>query len=247
MSDIRVVALEQFWNSSTLPFSGVLEGDLEAVDIPYLWADESRGQLYRWGGNRVGRGRTKIDQATLWSYETQFNNGLDEWQRQQPSDQDEYAEILVGSGGAWASCGGKGLAAGGRASHSTDARLGANLISLPGVVVYDFETQSWSNKTTVPIHPPLGTFNFASGVCVSELASDQLFLILGGADTTPPSPSEASGEYKEDRELRPLDNIIFYSLSTGTCHCQRASGDIPEGRILTCAAGVQGPNGTYEM
>jgi hypothetical protein len=82
-------------------------------------------------------------------------------------------EIIAGSGGAFASCGGKGPASGGHAFEAIDARLDDNIVLLPSLVIFDFDTRVWSSDSTVPTYSPPGAFNLASGPCVPELATDQ--------------------------------------------------------------------------
>lgn len=237
MTSTQVISLTDSWTNISVDITILQKNSPESVKTPYLWADESTGRLYRWGGARSGNQRVRANNATLWYFEPDKNKG--KWSEQSPSNKDTFEEILAGAGGASAACGGKGLAAGGHAFQSTDARLDSNVVPLPGIVTYDFVSRAWSNETTVPVHAPSGTFNLADGVCVPELTSEPLFLVLGGADTTAVSHRE--------NELRSFGNITFYNPVDNTWHSQEARGDVPQGRDLFCAAGVSGSNGTYEM
>lgn len=237
MTSTQIISLAEAWSNSSVEITILQKTAPETLKSPSLWADESTGRLYRWGGARSGNQPIQLENTTLWRFDPDDNEG--EWSQEPPSNRDVFDDIIAGGGAAFAACGGLGLAAGGHAFESTDARLDSTITPLPGMVAYDFVTREWSNETTVPVHAPSGTFNLAQGLCVPEVASDPLFFILGGADTTAVSHRE--------KELRSFRNITFYNPAEKTWHWQETSGDIPGGRDLTCAAGVAGPNGTYEM
>lgn len=237
VTSTQAISLAKSWSNETVEINIIQKRSPESVKSPALWVDEASGRMYRWGGARPGSQPIQVDNATLWVFSANSDGG--EWSEQSPYDRSEFEPLIAGGGAAFGACGGKGLAAGGHVFDSTDARFDENIVPLPGMLVYDIEGRTWVNESTVPVHSPTGTFNLASGVCVPDIAPNSLFLILGGADTT--------AESHKENEMRQFRNITFYDPVEGQWHWQAARGDVPPGRDLMCAAGMQGANGTYEM
>jgi hypothetical protein len=238
VTSTQTIRLDKSWSNETVEINIIQKRDPPIAKIPVLWADEESNTLYRWGGRRPGDGKTTQKEATLWAF-TPDGEGGGSWSSQPPSNPSTFEDIIVGSAGAYAVCGRTGIVAGGLAFDATDIRLDDNITPLPGLLTYDFGTKAWANESTVPINSPDGTFIVSSGVCVPQLVSDPLFLILGGSDTSPVTIEES--------ELRSFRNITFFNPTTSTWHWQEAKGDVPSGRDQTCAVGAQGQNGTYEM
>jgi hypothetical protein len=237
VTSTQAISLAESWSNETVEINIIRKTEPESVKRPALWVDEAGGRLFRWGGARPGSQPIQADNATLWAFSSNSDGG--EWSEQSPYDQSEFEPLLAGSGTAFGACGGKGLAAGGHVFDSTDARYDGNIVPLPGMLVYDIAKRTWANESTVPVHSPTGTFNLASGWCVPEVATNPVFLILGGADT--------SAESFRENEMRSFGNITFYDPVEEQWHWQAATGDVPPGRDLACVAGMQEANGTYEM
>lgn len=241
--------LASSWDNATMDRVLSSRGNRLTIDTPALWVDEEGGVLYCWGGrDTLDQPLSSLDEdqtPSLWRF-TPDRGGGGQWEATggPPPGLGSGDDIVYAvTQGAWGTCGGKGLVAGGMASPATDGRLGGRPTAEPGLVIYDLNTSTWEKESTAPLNWPDGTLINAAGVCLSSsddhLALNPLFFVIGG--------TKRSATTIEERTIRSFNNITFFDIETRTWHWQEAKGDVPRSREYFCAAGQNGNNGTYEM
>lgn len=245
------VSLAHSWDNATVETVPSVWGPSHFVDFSALWADEEGDVLYRWGGRDTYGRRVPSDvqgrneAPTLWRF-TADGGGSGKWEAAGAPPLSTISgsgdDVYAAAQGGWATCGRKGLMAGGIAFAATDARLDEDEAAEPGMVVYDLDSHSWEKESTATLNWPEGTLVNTAGVCLEKddhLASHPLFFVLGG--------TKRSRRSFEELDVRPFDNITFFDTESRTWHWQEARGQVPRSRERFCAAGQRGHNGTYEM
>ncbi|KAI9800238.1 MAG: hypothetical protein M1825_004222 [Sarcosagium campestre] len=111
---------------------------------------------------------------------------------------------------------------------------------LPGLVEYDFKSNSWHNNTATK-YSPEGVAAFGRMEFVPNFGSKGLFVMLGGA-------TGGLDSYYAGNEMATFDNITVYDPSTQKWYSQKATGDIPEPRYGHCSAGAMpADKSSYEI
>lgn len=133
-------------------------------------------------------------------------------------------------------CGGKGYLLGGWGTNGTDLEAfdSSEGRSVPGLITYDFEDKVWRNESK-NFWTDDGSWMRGEAVCVELPDRTPKVFFLGGLISMD--------------ESKQLDfNIVHYwDPEQDEWFEQETVGRAPEPRLDSCAVGVSGPNGTYEM
>jgi hypothetical protein len=133
-------------------------------------------------------------------------------------------------------CGGKGYLLGGWGTNSTDQEAfdSEKGVSVPGLITYDFEDKIWRNESK-NFWTDDGSWMRGEAVCVELPDRTPKVFFLGGLIGMD--------------ESKQLDfNVVHYwDPEQDEWFEQETVGRAPEPRMDSCAVGVSGPNGTYEM
>ena len=203
--------------------------------------------MYRWGGDGSYGLTTSAESIHLYVF-TPDGSGGGSWATQAPANQDVFGSILSGTKGGAAVCDGTAFYLGGYGSVASDTRLmenafGSNL-PLPGLLTYDIGTRDWANLSSVPISSPYGAIEYASTTCISGLQGTVpggLIVTLGGQTSSPQAATTGM------TELVDMSNITIYDQVNKQWYWQKATGNIPIGRVEFCSVGAAAQDGTYNM
>lgn len=234
------------WDTATVEFSLNTNDEPPPINSPALWSQQDKDRMYRWGGS-IGRLEDmEEDDVALWAFEPQLQGkaGTGTWRKAEPANADVFDKIMGTADGAAASCDNKGFWIGGEGRISTDPRFADvendKRVAVPGMLMYDMETQEWANVTTVPLSQPHGVILGADAACVKDSAAGTIVIPLGGVRT---SPTDVDVEVK----YMPMDNITFWHADTQLWLSQTAGGDVPLAREYPCVVEATSINGTHEI
>jgi hypothetical protein len=199
-----------------------------------LWSDPATGALYSWGGEGPYGNQNGARNKTLWQF-TPDGAGGGAWATKGPANPDAFLDIRRNTRGAAAVCAGKGYYLGGAAGPATDADA-RRLMATPGLLSYDLATGAWRNETAPDMAQ---TTQAGEALCAPFGGGGGVLVFVGGIYT-------AVDDTTAQRQLA-MDRITVYNPATSEWLSQKATGEIPDQRSWHCAAGVAGPNGTYEM
>ncbi|KEY72896.1 hypothetical protein S7711_06727 [Stachybotrys chartarum IBT 7711] len=239
LNDTVAIPLNVSWDVATVEFVNTRKSEPSPANKFPLWADEEGNTLYRWGGEIAYNGPMDEDMVRLWAFVPDGSGGGN-WASQPAANQDFYNELVGATRGGMTVCGRKGFYLGGYGKRSTDPWFDTtNTYPIPGMLMYDMETRRWSNYSTAPMSPPYGSIVYGETVCARNFGPDSLVVALGGFTTSPTSI--------DARTINDFRNVSLWDVEAEQWHWQETTGDIPQGRHRFCAAGAQGPNGTYEI
>ncbi|KAF7556327.1 hypothetical protein G7Z17_g1544 [Cylindrodendrum hubeiense] len=232
------VSLKSSWTNATVEFTEIDKDEPQPANNLMLWAGAESDTLYRWGGDGTYGFTYLADDIHLWALKD------DAWSEKLASNDDFFSDIYSGSTGGAAVCDDMGFYVGGYGSGSTDERLSDTVfperMPLPGMLTYNMTERTWANESTVPLNSPTGTWISGQALCVPGFGSSSLVFVIGGQTT--PRTSAA----RVDADFTDFSNITFYDPVQKEWYWQEASGDVPRGRELFCAVGVQGKD-TYDI
>ena len=126
-----------------------------------------------------------------------------------------------------------GFALGGYENAGTDAAWGAGSMDIPGLVIYDTNSQEWFNISSTG-YSWSGTSYQGAAEFVPSFGPEGLLFVLGGAANS-------------ETALVPFDTVSIYDHSTQKWRTQAVTGDLPHLVSNTCVVGKPGDNGTYEV
>lgn len=202
-----------------------------------LWSDEKDKKIFFWGGKDFDDDDIGSNDPKLWTLDVDGKGG-GTWSSSPKPD-----NIKRTAFGAFADCDGKGYVIGGYGEHSVDQKEydGNSRIAVAGLASYDFQSGKWENTTTKGLTNS-GAFQKGSAVCVRMgRGTGPTMFVLGGAETTPTDVDDRSTEEQS------FDYAHFWDPKSGKWYKKETQGSRPPNRQGHCAAGAQGPNGTYEM
>lgn len=210
-----------------------------------FWSDPQQQTAYLWGGWAFPG--ILPDTRELWQF-TADNDGGGTWDRPIAANPGELYRIARTNAASAATCNGKALYLGGFQSQYTDPWYAAGNISrlpTPGLVTYDMETRSWANESAAPGFNEYGTSIYGAAACAENFGSRGLFFPIGGhvSDGLRTFDAPTTSGFLIDFSVE----LKFYDMENEEWHTQQTSGDRPDPRDRHCVAGVEGPNGTYDM
>lgn len=194
-----------------------------------FWANYDEEHLLLWGGSDVSEDDTGARERKLWRLLPDERGGGN-WETD-----DVPSEIKRTTRGGYASCGGTGYAMGGRGNIRTDkSAFGENGVVVPGLITYDFDKKDWHNQSTTAVTEDGGWLR-GEALCVEMPDRSPKLLLFGG------TPSLDEGEAVD------FVYVHYWDPDQKKWFQQETVGTRPPSRVDTCAVGVPGPNGTYEM
>ncbi|KAH8663296.1 hypothetical protein BGZ61DRAFT_321567, partial [Ilyonectria robusta] len=237
------IPLNTSWTNATVTFTEIEKDEPLPANNLRLWAGAESDTLYRWGGDGPYGNTDLGDDIALWAIQLD-DDGQGSWAKKSAANDDFFSDIYSGASGAGTVCDDMGVYVGGYGSGASDARFSETVfpdrMPLPGVLTYNMTDRTWANESTVPLNPPYGTWISGEALCVPGFTTNSLVFVIGGQTT--PRASAA----RVDADFTDFANITFYDPVQNQWYWQEASGDVPRGRELFCAVGVEG-NGTYDI
>ncbi|KXH67996.1 kelch repeat protein [Colletotrichum salicis] len=221
------------------------------MDRQALWERTDDDSFYIWGGHTADTLYLKDESLSTGSWKFQADGlGGGQWTKETPVNPTEFTELVRSEDGAFASTPHGGFWFGGWAGtrpkvHATngDADL-APARATPGMVVYDWNNNQWSNETVARRNafPPYGTVRGARALYVPDFGPNGIIVLLGGFMATLEPIINGS-----DSLYRWMDiSITFMDPVTKKWYSQTATGSAPTRRQWFCMVGVSSET-TYEM
>lgn len=235
-STILSIDLSQDWVNDTLVFHSTRKptGAPKLSVTSSLWYDEDKRLMYSGLTGRV----TKWGDApsppplSLWSFKPD-GLGSGTW-NEEISDTDSRLNNLKRSDLAYVASGGTvGLALGGTVSDLSEPET-SEIYQISGIVQLNMTTQQISNSTAMGFTSN-GTGFSGQMHYVPSFGSEGVFLAMGGK------------KFEDNDTLFDFDNIWVYEAGTQNFYKQQASGNVPEGRVGFCLAGINSTEESYEI
>ncbi|KAH9907521.1 hypothetical protein F4778DRAFT_544958 [Xylariomycetidae sp. FL2044] len=237
LNDTLSLPLRSSWNNETVPIL------VQPKSAPVFWKAAlftSGDSMVMWGG--LGSKGKLPDSKMPWQW-TATGSGGGTWDTVTPSNSDFEDQFVRTSGASKTTCNGTGLYLGGWVGGETDSGLGLKTtdnLPVPGLLTYDMATRTWTNESADGFHK-YGTNIGGAATCVQGFGERGLFMSLGGnwGDL---------GTYVDDgSRLIDMGTVSFWDVATKKWYSQITTGETPTVRDRHCVAGVQSPNGTYEI
>ncbi|KAF7541257.1 hypothetical protein G7054_g745 [Neopestalotiopsis clavispora] len=207
-----------------------------SLRTPALWPHGD--SFFTWGGsNRFGRPESEM----LWKL-TADGAGGGNWTQSLPANSESFYDIHRTTAAARAICNGVGLYLGGYAAPQTDQDIKDAAFPVPGLLTYDVETATWSNKTTKPGLNEYGTSLYAAATCLEKYGGTGVFVTIGGQAESNPSYYTDDGLMLADTSM-----VSLYDVEADKWLKQNISGQAPERRDRTCLGIANGQNGSTDI
>lgn len=235
--------LKSSWKTSSAPLNVINKGSAPTVKQPALWPSPDGKTIYSWGGEGPWADEAGAKNRSLWAF-TPDSFGGGTWGVQQPASANSFAAIHRTGRALYTSCGQTGLSVSGFGVANTDEFFPDSRKEIPvsGLITYEMDSRTWSNKTAVPALQPQYGWLWGAGTCMPPRnKTDHLAFFLGGAKTSSTSTSI------DFPKLADFSNVTFYDPKADRWYWQTTTGTAPRGRTLHCAVGVSGKNDTYEI
>ncbi|EXF80870.1 kelch repeat protein [Colletotrichum fioriniae PJ7] len=222
------------------------------MDRQALWERADNDSFYIWGGHTANTLYLKDESLAtgIWKFQADGSGG-GQWTKETPVNPTEFTELVRSEDGAFAStphgCFWFGGWAGTRTKVSAtngDADL-APAGATPGMVVYDWNTNQWSNKTAAlrNAFPPYGTVRGARALYVPDFGPNGIIVLLGGfMATLEPIVSGSDSLY----QWMDISNITFMDPVSKKWYSQTTTGSAPTRRQWFCMVGLKSET-TYEI
>lgn len=206
---------------------------MSTVRRPSIWYDAENNYVYEWGGWPYDDNKHNW----IWSFQPDGKGGAAWTQNPAPASQGQPLTAPVGA--SWVSTP--------TAYYSLSGALVPNRyynpnITMPGLVSYNFSSNSWSNASSTGFSDG-GYSVFGEGRFVPNFGPEGLLVFLGGS-----TPQNQSYEYSSGIGLASMKTISILDLQSGEWYHQNATGDVPPMRANFCSVGVAAPdNSSFEM
>lgn len=242
MNETLSLSLKESWVNSTVRIQA-LKQDAPSFSKAALWRSPDQKSAYWWGGH-VYAGKPAVKDG-LWQFTADGEGaGGGAWRLANTANRDFLLGLPRTTGASTAVCKEKALYLGGFESGMTDRGYeDTGRHPVPGLVSYDMEKQTWDNVSAAPGFNDRGTSIYGAGACAENFGSRGLFFSIGGNKANP----DKGFSDNTSNILINTTVLNFYDVARNTWHSQQTTGDKPPPRDRHCAAGVAGPNGTYEM
>ncbi|KAG8158440.1 hypothetical protein KVR01_011562 [Diaporthe batatas] len=243
LNDTLSISLKDSWVNSTVEIK-VTEQAAPSFNKAAFWSDPQQQTAYLWGGWAIAGTLPKTRE--LWQF-TADDDGGGTWDRPAEANPGDLRRTV---GASAATCNGKALYLGGYASPLTDSFYAGdnitNRIPTPGLLTYDMETRSWANESASPGFNGYGTSYYGAAACAENFGQRGVFFPIGGI------VSDGLRTFDVDTDSGGILNdfsveLKFYDVEQDKWYAQQTSGAKPDARDHHCVAGVEGPNGTYDI
>ena len=201
-----------------------------------LWADGDNKTFYSYGGSSGGPGGIlPIPENELWQFTPNGPSGS--WS-EVPLAQDaqNFTSLLRTVSSGCASGGSLGFSLGGVQSISPDAYNANGNVPSPGMVVYNTSSELWYNVSA--FGQSSGGFYLGALQFVPSFGPEGLLIVIAGA-----APRAGFG----GEVLLGTSSVSIYEPVSQQWKTQTVTGSPPSPHTLSCVAGAQGDNGTYEV
>ncbi|KAK7567372.1 hypothetical protein IWX49DRAFT_596709 [Phyllosticta citricarpa] len=228
------------WTNSSVEIKTVPKGGSPIFNWPGIWP-ESDNSFLMWGGYVSTKAANKTaPEKAVWRF-TADSNGTGTWAKVDPGDPRSFTELTRPANGVCGTSNNTGYYIGGFHSNASDPDVSSSkTVPLTGMVRYNWETQTWSNVSSIPYTSPFGTALGGQMQYISTFGTEGLMMPMGGLTSSLNSWSESSGQLA-------LTNLTIYDQATREWHAQQTTGDAPSKRNLFCAVGAPGSGGTFEI
>ena len=230
------IDMSNSWTTSDVVLR-IIERPWSAKANQAIWTDQKAGNFYVWGGKWIRS--VNMTKNELWKF-TPDGYGAGTWATEAPANPDLFNNLHQGENGAFVNSNDTGFFIGGLATGWTEYGRGRTQ-ALPGMVAFNMNTKTWQNGTTS--FSPFDTLAGGSAVHAPNLGSNGLIVVLGGiAHAVVGEPDWVNAPAFD------FHNLTFFDPQTKRRYWQLATGNIPPSpRVFACSAGVQNPDGGYEM
>lgn len=233
------LSIKDSWTNETVNFKEISRGDKPIVKDPSIWADTKQNKLYQWDGQGPWGDQEGAKDPRPWCLEAS-GDGDGEWMMGKVQSPDVYSKIVRNIRSATTVCGRKGYAVGGYANLYSDEDVDSNDgVPTPGMLTFDLDSNKWTNQSIASVAPPYGSLFRAKAECVTGFGDIPYVMTIGGKSSAPDQVELGDGIS--------MRNITFYDTENDKWLWQITSGGEPKARWDHCMAGVEGPDGTYEM
>ncbi|KAL8819020.1 MAG: hypothetical protein Q9223_002473 [Gallowayella weberi] len=230
------IDLSQDWVNDTVVFHTTSKPSLAPkLSSASLWYDTTKDLFYSGAIGTTPHFNSPMPQPlSLWSF-TPDGTGSGTWKEEITEEDPVWRNFTRPTLGYQSSDADTALVLGGQtvADISTD-------ILQPGLVEFDMRTRKFTNSSATSFSAN-GTGSGGQMHFVPNFGPNGIFLIMGGH-----MDMGLDSFYRAD-DFYGFDNIWVYEGVTHKWYNQTASGNVPEGRMDFCVAGVNSTNGTYEI
>lgn len=237
MNDTLSVSLQKSWVNSSVEVK-VTKKSAPSLNMAALFRDTKQQSAYMWGGWAVPGTMPKYKE--LWEFAADTSGG-GTWRVLDAANPAFQNNLVRTNAASAATCNGRGMYLGGYEDVNTDTVHSARAyLPTPGLVTYDIAARTWANVSATGFNT-YGTTLYGAAACAGNFGKAGLFFPIGGDETDLQTWND------NGRSLIDTSVLKFYDVDGDKWHSQPTSGEAPPVRDRHCVAGVQGPNGTYEM
>lgn len=243
MNYTLTIDLSKSWTPGNAPIDALIKDAAPTRNYGSLWAD-SDNSVYSFGGTRS---------LILSESDISTNPGLQLWRftgsnwsqiLDSPSTSSPTLTKISPAAGGSAFANGVGYMLGGFIGDVRSGPMGDVVYPSTGLLSYNSTSNIWSNDSTAAV-TPYGLIGNQM-VYAAEFGTEGVLITLGGQFTGPGNWTDAGENFVS------FSNISVYHMASKSWLWQTATGnsgpeDIPPSRTVFCAAGIQSPQGTYEV
>ncbi|KAK8017571.1 hypothetical protein PG993_013897, partial [Apiospora rasikravindrae] len=202
-------------------------------NVPITWINAPRSSFYEWGGCTF---QTAPPDNLIWKFIADGKGG-GEWSQVAPSNIVVFNNAARPWNAGFTTHDSVGYALGGIISSESQV-TGGDRTAISGLVSFDMGSLKWGNAPSVGGYGNSGT-SWAGRMESIPFGQNGLLMVLGGCESSTANLKSAT--------LVSWDVVNFVDPRTGVWYSQATTGSRPTSRQAFCSAGVQGPNGTYEI
>ncbi|KAK7518779.1 hypothetical protein IWZ03DRAFT_413746 [Phyllosticta citriasiana] len=144
------------WTNSSVEIKTVPKGGSPIFNWPGIWP-ESDNSFLMWGGYVSTKAANKTTpEKAVWRF-TADSTGTGTWAKVDPGDPRSFTELTRPANGVCGTSNNTGYYIGGFHSNASDPDVSSSkTVPLTGMVRYNWETQTWSNVSSIPYTSPFG-------------------------------------------------------------------------------------------
>ena len=231
------IDLSSSWTNSTVVLNKIEKGSAPIVNNEALWLDASNSTFYAYDG---GLSRSLPAQElppsplnSLWQFTPSGKSGR--WSSFPVAPGSLFSTLVRTTTSICTSGNGLGFALGGIVNDNTDESLSATGVwtqyNVPGMVMYNTDSQKWYNASTRGYSYDGSAYGGAAQFVPTFGPAGLVFVFAG---------MTANNQYV------PFTDAYMYDPSSQQWQTQQVSGEIPPEIASPCVVGIQGEN-TYEV
>ena len=241
-----MIDMSKSWTNESVTFRSIESVGPPNLNSEILFSTQDDNSFFIFGGSSTqlwGTPKPPLEHQ-LW----EFSESTDSWKRVHPGS--AFLSLTRPTWALGAMLGDTGYVLGGvENSYSNPALELENVDLIPGIVSFNMSAQIWEN-TTSPNMPRNVSFTTRPHTPSNNMVmwlSQQNRLLASLPSFGPVGLLLAAGTEPSLEASNTFDNITLYEPIKNAWYFQKATGEVPLGRLATCTVGVQGDNGTYEM